>query len=169
MGTEYFRYDVEKIKLDSKDKKILELLYKNSRTPVSEIARKTGIPKDSVLYRVKRLEKLKAVTYITIINPVLMGFPIFKFINLMLHNFNPKREKEFISFITTHPNIIYSAKTSGRYDYTIAISAKSLKHFDEIMKLLRTKFSDIIKDFETVDILEEYKYDYMVDLIDQMQ
>ena len=59
MGTEYFRYDVEKIKLDSKDKKILELLYKNSRTPVSEIARKTGIPKDSVLYRVKRLEKLK--------------------------------------------------------------------------------------------------------------
>src|SRR3989344_3161692 len=145
MGTEYFRYDVEKIKLDSKDKKILELLYKNSRTPVSEIARKTGIPKDSVLYRVKRLEKLKAVTYITIINPV------------------------FIGFITTHPNIIYSAKTSGRYDYTIAISAKSLKHFDEIMKLLRTKFSDIIKDFETVDILEEYKYDYMVDLIDQMQ
>ena len=26
-----------------------------------------------------------------------------------------------------------------------------------------------VRDFETVDILEEYKYDYMVDLIDQMQ
>jgi DNA-binding Lrp family transcriptional regulator len=166
MGREYFNYDVEKVKLDRKDKKILELLYKNSRTPITQIARKTGIPKDSVLYRVKRLRKLEVVRYAAILDPVKIGYPIFKFINLVLYNFDEEREKKFLSFINTHPNITYSAKTSGRYDYTIAICAKNLIHFDKVLKQLRTEFSDMIKDFETVDIIEEYKYDYMIDLIE---
>jgi DNA-binding Lrp family transcriptional regulator len=161
----YFDPATEQVKLDAKDKKILDQLYRNARVPLSDIARKTGIPKDSVLYRVRRLEKLGVVRYVAILNPSKIGHPIFKFVNLILHNFHPKEEERFVSFIKSHPNIIYSAKTSGRYDYTIAICAKSLRHFDEVMKVLRTEYSSIIKDFETVDILEEYKYDYMIDLI----
>ena len=165
MEKQIYTEETDEVKLDSKDKKILKILVENARTPLSVIARKTGIPKDSVLYRVRRLEKLNAVQYVTIINPLRMGYHLFKFVNLILHNFTPDREKKLLSYLLTDPLIIYVAQTSGRYDYTVGIVAKNTKHFGDIMKNLRTKFSDIIKDFESVDILGEYKYDYIVDLI----
>jgi len=47
----------------------------------------------------------------------------------------------------------------------INIAAKNLKQFDEILHSIRMKFSDVIKEYETSSIIQEYKYDHMVDLI----
>ena len=40
-----------------------------------------------------------------------------------------------------------------------------VSEFDEIILSIRMKFSDIIKEYETSSIIQEYKYDYMVDLL----
>lgn len=50
-----------KIKLDSKDIEILKLLQKNSRIPLDEIARILNMPKSTIHYRIKRLEKLGVI------------------------------------------------------------------------------------------------------------
>jgi len=45
------------VKLDKKDKRILTMLDENARYSNSQIARKVGLSKPAVEYRLKRFEK----------------------------------------------------------------------------------------------------------------
>jgi DNA-binding Lrp family transcriptional regulator len=156
----------EKVKLDRKDRKILEILNTNARSSVAEISRKTGIQRDSVLYRIKKMEKQKVIRYYhTLLNPSVIGYPIYSFVNIILSNITSEKEKSFVAYLKTHPNIVYAAKTTGKWDFTICIVAKNLSHFDEILSETRRKFSGIIKDYESSSIIQEYKFDYMVGLV----
>jgi Lrp/AsnC family transcriptional regulator, leucine-responsive regulatory protein len=153
------------IKLDKKDKKILTILTDNARASVSEVARKTGIPRDSVHYRIQRLVRSKVIErFHTYVDPVALGFPVYTFVTFTLNNFDG--EDKFYQFLATHPNIVYVAKTTGKWDCIIAISARTLEHFDEVFRDIRKHYSAIIKDYETSSLIHQYKYDYMVDLIE---
>ena len=166
MSEEYLIDYGNRVKLDQKDKKILKVLNNNARYTVAEISRKTGIQRDSVLYRINKMRKQKVIRFFhTVLNPSVIDHPIYTFVNFTLHNLSEEVEKSFLSFLKSHPNIVYVAKTTGKWDFTINIAAKNLKHFDEIMTQIRMNFSNIIKDYETASIIQEYKYDYMVDLI----
>jgi Lrp/AsnC family transcriptional regulator, leucine-responsive regulatory protein len=156
----------KQVKLDQKDKKILEILNTNARLSIADISRKTGIQRDSVLYRINKMKKQKVIRFFhTTVNPGVLGYPIYSFVNFMLYNLTQDKEKTFRAYLKGHPNIVYVAKTTGKWDFTISVAAKDLKHFDSIMTELRMRFSKIIKDYDTASIIEEYKYDYMVDLI----
>lgn len=152
-------------KLDAKDKKILETIGKNARLSVAGISRKTGIQRDSVLYRIRKMQSQGVIRFFhAVLNPVVMGFPIYSFVNLTLQNLSEEKEKRMIGFMKAHPNIPYIAKTTGKWDFTITVAAKDLKHFDEIMTQLRMRFSDIIRDYDTASIIEEHEYDNMAGL-----
>ena len=153
-------------KLDRKDKKILATIHSNARMPIVEIAKKTGLPKDVVLYRLNKYKKEGLVNFYSFINPTKIGFPIYKYVNISLNNFNSDEIKLFTKYFIDHPNITYSSKTSGNFDFLIAVSAKSLLHFDKILQDIRERFSTIIKDFIIYDIVEEYQLDYCSDLIE---
>ena len=49
------------IKIDLKDRKILNQLDINSRQSLSQIGKKVGLPKNVVAYRIKRLEEKKII------------------------------------------------------------------------------------------------------------
>ena len=154
------------MKLDKKDKKILEVLHDNARASVADISRKTGIQRDSVMYRLQRMQKEKSIRFFhTVLDPTVLGHPIYSFVNLSLHNLSDKKEKSLISFLKAHPNVVYVAKTTGKWDLVLNVAAKDLKHFDGILTEIRTKFPELVNDYDTASIIEEYKYDYMVELI----
>lgn len=154
------------VKLDKKDKEILEAINSNARISIAEISNKTGIQRDSVLYRINKMKKNKVIRFFhTVLDPVVLGYPIYSFVNFVLYNMTKENERLFLSYLKGHPNVVYVAKTTGKWDFTINIAAKDLKHFDEIISGARMKFSKIIKEYETASIIEEHKYDYMVDLI----
>lgn len=154
------------VNLDPKDKKILEALDKNARLSIADISRKTGIQRDSVLYRINKMKKQKVIRFFhTVLDPTVIDYPIYTFVNFVLHNLTGENEKSFLGYLKSYPNVVYVAKTTGKWDFTINIAAKDLKHFDEIITQIRMKFSKIIKEYETASIIQEYKYDYMVDLI----
>ena len=58
---------MNKINLDLKDRKILYELDSNSRQPLSQIAKKVGLSKEVVNYRIRRLEDQKIITHTKII------------------------------------------------------------------------------------------------------
>lgn len=154
------------IKLDQKDKKILEILNLDARASIAKISRKTGIQRDSVLYRINKMKKQKVIRFFhTVLNPTIIKHPVYSFVNFVLFNLSNKDEKAFKGFLTAHPNVVYVAKTTGKWDFTINVAAKDLTHFDNILREIRMKFSNIIKDYETASIIEECKYDNMLDLI----
>lgn len=162
----FFNKICNNMKLDTKDRKILELLNNSGRASVSDISRKTGIPRDSVNYRLQKLIKSKIIKFFhTVLDPLKLGYPVFTYVNFNLHNFDEEKENRFYNYLSRHPNIIYVAKTTGKWDCMITISSKNLEHFDEVLKDIRKNFSDIIKEFDTTSIIKEYKYDYMIGLI----
>jgi DNA-binding Lrp family transcriptional regulator len=166
MDREFMLEPGKKEKLDRKDKAILELMQKNARASVSTISRKTGIPRDSVNYRIKRMEKLKVIRFHhTLINPAKIGYPLYTGVQLKLYNFDDETEKDFVNYLMANPNVVYVSKTSGKWDFMIAICSRDFKQFDDIMRSIRVKFSNIIKDYETSSVIQEYKYDFMYDLI----
>ncbi|MBU0459699.1 MAG: Lrp/AsnC family transcriptional regulator [Nanoarchaeota archaeon] len=155
------------VTLDQKDKKILGALDKNARLSIADISRKTGIQRDSVLYRINKMKKQKVIRFFhTVLDPTVLDHPIYTFVNFILYNLTEENEKSFLGYLKAYPNVVYVAKTTGKWDFTINIAAKNLKHFDEVMTQIRMKFSKIIKEYETASIIQEYKYDYMVDLIE---
>ncbi len=54
-------YILRKIKLDDKDIEILKLLQKNCRMPLEEMAKILNMPKSTIHYRIKRLEKIGVI------------------------------------------------------------------------------------------------------------
>ncbi len=63
-----------KVSQDDTDIQILKTLQRDSRTPLGEIAGKLGVPKSTVHYRLKRLEREKVIEgYYAKINPIKLG------------------------------------------------------------------------------------------------
>ena len=77
------------MKLDKKDKKILELLNDNARLTIAGISRKTGIQRDSVLYRINKLKDSGVIRFFhSVLDPTVLGFPVYTFVNFSLYNLN---------------------------------------------------------------------------------
>ena len=151
---------------DKKDKKIIKALNQDARLSIADLSRKTGIQRDSILYRIKKMQKEKIIRFFHVaIDPTQLGYPIYSFVNLTLFNLTKESEKKLLAHLKSHPNVVYLAKTTGKWDLTLNIVGKSLIHFNEILTEIRMKFSNIIKEYETSSIVEEYKYDNMVELI----
>ena len=154
------------VRLDSKDKKILQELQENCRQTIAEIAKKTKLPRDVVVYRIKRLEQEKVIKqHHSMLDHSKLGYPLYVYVLFSLYNIKPEYEKKFVEFLRSHKNIIYVAKNSGKYDFTIGVCAKDYKQFDDIIREIRQKFANAIKDIEALPTVEEFKYDWMVDLI----
>lgn len=156
----------EKAKLDAKDKKILEQLQKNARSSIADISRTTKLPRDVVVYRIKKLEQSKVIrAHHTLLNPIKLGYPLYVYVLFACYNIKPEEETKFIEFLKSHQNIIYVAKNSGKYDFTIGVCAKDYREFNDVIRAIRQKFTDVIKDIEVLPTIQEYKYDWMIDLI----
>ena len=157
----------EKAKLDSKDKKILEELQLNARQTISSISKKVQLPRDVVKYRIRKLKENKVIKfYHAVINPAKLGYPMYTFVLFALSNFDINKEKEFVNFLKARKNIVTVAKISGHWDIGINVCSTDFKDFDNTMYEIRTNFSVIIKEFQVGSIIDEYKSDYMTDLID---
>ncbi|MBU1198485.1 MAG: Lrp/AsnC family transcriptional regulator [Nanoarchaeota archaeon] len=156
----------EKTKFDSKDKKIIEQLQKNCRQTIAQIAKKTKLPRDVVVYRIKKLEKSNVIrAHHTMLDPIKLGYPLYTWVLFACYNIEPEQEKKLITFLNSNKNIIYVSKCSGKYDFCIGICAKNYKQYDGIIREIRLKFANTIREIESVPTIQEFKYDWMVDLI----
>src|SRR3989344_979352 len=152
----------EKVKLDSKDKKIIEQLQKNCRQTIAEIAKATKLPRDVVVYRIKKLEQNKVIRgHHTFLNPAKLGYPLYSYVFFSCYNLKPDEESKFINYLKGHKNLIYVSKNSGEYDFTIGVCAKDYLEFDEIIREIRQRFIDVIKEIKITPVIQEYKVDYM--------
>ena len=56
--------------IDAKDKKLLRVLFEDGRMSIADLSRKTGLRRDSIARRLKRLRKDRIITaFVPIINP----------------------------------------------------------------------------------------------------
>ena len=127
--------------LDSIDKKIIDILQKNARTPIKDIAKEVFLSSPAVSARIEKLEKSGIVIgYHAQINPFLFGYNIRAFINLEVE---PFQKKDFYAFIQAIPNVIECNCVTGDYSMLISVvfqTTVQLDHFiNELQNFGRTK------------------------------
>lgn len=144
------------IKLDTKDRRILEQLETNVRQSNRQISKKVGLSKDAIAYRINRLEEAKLISgYYTVLNIAKLGLIQFK-IFISLQNTDSKIETEIIDYLKKDENIGWVVSCDGYYNLMAVAWVKSPIAFDEFFIKFLNKYSKYCKQREVVTIPEEY-------------
>lgn len=155
-------YGIEKI--DEIDYKILEILLKNARMKTIDIARKLNLTEIIVRYRIKKLIKKGIIIgFRPFLDVNKLGYEYFK-VHFTLQNITLEKKKEFISYIHQHPNTIYMTELVGGADIETEFQVKNNKEFYNQIKEIRSRFGDIIRNYEFMQYTKEYKFTYLPEM-----
>ena len=133
------------INLDLKDRKILYELDLNSRRSFNEIAKKVGLSKDSVIYRIENLKKEGIIQrYHTIIDTSKLGFISFR-LYLKFQNTTENREQEIINWLKAQKNITWLVSMEGEYDLGMWILVQNTGEMGIFWKNLLRKYGNYIE------------------------
>ena len=122
---------MHKIKLDLKDKKILYQLDLDARQSNTKVAKKVGLSKEVVNYRINKLEKEGVIkSYYTIIDISKLGYFSFR-VYIKLLDATPEKEKELIDFLVQEKRSFFVAETDGPFDIVSGIWVKDIYEFED--------------------------------------
>lgn len=153
------------IKLDRRDRRILYELDKNARQPLSNIAKKVNLSRESVLYRLnKYLEGGIIRNYLAIINMSKIGFTHYK-IYLKLHNMTEKQEQAFIDYLQGNSFISWIASCDGAYSLILGIKARSIIELNSILKSIGNRYNNFIREQEITTIIsaQHFYRNYLIE------
>lgn len=146
------------VQLDQKDWIILKELSKSCREGSLLIAEKIKQSVDSVRYRIKNLEKSGVVKGYTIyLDNSKMGQLRYK-IMIQLKNAEENADSKIIDFAREFSNVVYSVKTFGNWDLEIDLEVSKQEDFLRILREIKNKFSDVIRDYQIIQLSEVHKY-----------
>jgi len=133
------------LKLDLKDRKILYELDANSRLSYHEIAKKVGLSKDSIIYRINKLQEAGIIKqFHTVIDVGKLGSTSFR-LYIKLQNTTPEKEAEIIGFLKNQTTVTWIVSIDGEYDLGMWILSKSIKEANKLWKELLGKYRDFIE------------------------
>ena len=154
----YWMKNSKSEKIDELDSKILRIFADNCRTPIIEIAEKTGVTPKTIISRIKDLENKKIIyDYRISLNLDKLGLKFFKCF-IALKKSSKDELKRFIQYCANHKNIIHLIECVGEWDLEPEFEIESSEKFQESLIEIRNKFNHIIKTIETIDVLEEKSY-----------
>jgi len=151
-------WQTKEFKLDVKDKRILQSITEDCRAPLSQVAKEVALSRDAVDYRIKRLEEDKVITlYYPRINYKLFGYSLY-YLFFLIDEDDQQKKAQFIENIKQHPNVIYLFEYSDRWDMQIALLAKDIQQFDQILQELTNEFSDIIIEKDVLEVVRQHTH-----------
>lgn len=150
-------------KLDTKDRKILYELDLNARQSESEIAKKVGLTRDSVRYRINKLVEEGYINYfMTLLNSMKLGYywfrTFFKFQNLTV-----EKEQEIIDWLKERASWI--TKVEGAWDLNTGVFVKSIYEYRDIINEFLLKYNEYIERYDVAIVTRMWHYhrDYLMD------
>lgn len=150
----YIPNNTMQIKLDLKDKKILTILDEDARLSNSQIAKRVGLSKPAVEYRLRRFEKNNVVfRYYAVIDFTKLGYfhykLYFKFQDATLED-----ELKIIDYWKKENNSIWVAQIRGRWDLAVSVLAKANFEFGETVSRFMDQYANFVLEKDV--LLTEY-------------
>ena len=128
--------------LNIKDRKILYQLDINSRQSLSQIGKKVGLHKNSVDYRIKRLEKLGIIKgYYTVIDSFKLGYEVLKFYINYQYTDN-KIEKEIIDYFVKCKYAWAVHSVDGWFDLDVILWIRNRNKFYNFWEEALNRYGD---------------------------
>ena len=141
-----FIYGLNMSKIDVKDRKILYELDVNARQSFSKIAKKVGLSKSSVSYRINRLENEGVIqNFYTFIDGIRLGYIVLRL--YIIYQYTTKEtEKEIIEYFLKNKATVAIYSIDGRYDLEIIFWIKDINQFYNIWNDTLKRYSDYFQD-----------------------
>jgi len=156
---------INKINIDKIDIEIITELEQDASISIARLSYKIGLSYNAISNRMKRLHQMNVFTSIF---PLIKNIPLgLEWHNLFLDIDFPdeKKEKEFLTYIITHPYIMYYMKLIGTYNYKITILSKNTMHLNEILIDIRNRFADYIEEYESILVFHYHYSIFITDII----
>lgn len=159
------------MELDLKDRKILFELDLDARQPLSDLAKKVGLSKQVVSYRINNLVKNNVIEgFYSILNIAKLGYMycrlFFKF-----HNASAEKQKEIIEYGINHPKIGWIAELDGDWDLALVAWARDILEVREIIDEIDSKFGEYFqKKYSTIAThVHHFQHKFLMDKRDSRE
>jgi DNA-binding Lrp family transcriptional regulator len=159
----YCSSDEEKINLDKVDFLIISTIANNANMTLQEISKSTGIKPDTVKNRIINLIKKNAIlAFRASINISYLKFHGHIAYFRLYPNITEEQRSKFENYFKHQDFTSFGSEVANSdYDFMIYIFAKDPLDFNRIINEIRSNFSNIIEDYETVLILMDYKFTFL--------
>lgn len=154
-----------KMTIDDTDKKILFELDRGARRSVKDIAKKLGLKRDTVAYRIKQLEKNEVINgYYTIIDYSKLGYVLAR-LYIKLQKTTPQLEEEAINHLMKEKSSLTIYQTEGTYDIAAGFLVKKIEDFKKVLLRFQEKYQKYVNHYETAIFYEfrHYFKNYLVE------
>jgi len=149
----------KQIELDDIDIQLLKIIAGNARLPTIEIAKELNTTTMVVSHRIRKMIKKGVIQgFKTNLDYIKLGYQNFK---VDIHLKDYKDIKDIIKYITQNPHLYYINKTAGHADLEIEFYVKTINDLHQIMMDLVTKYPGEIKYYNTFNILNFIKRQFM--------
>ncbi|MFA6461420.1 MAG: winged helix-turn-helix transcriptional regulator [Candidatus Woesearchaeota archaeon] len=155
--------DTKPLKLtdfDDIDLKILRILSKNARKPITEIAKELNITLKITTNRIKKLLNSGVIkSFRLVLNYELLGINFYKTI-IYLKNPEERRVVSLLTKLHSNPHLVHNLKVIGDWDLEPEFEYEKETDFLKMLQELQNQFSDVIQSIKVIDVLKEYKYTF---------
>lgn len=152
--------EIKTINLDLKDRKLLYEIDFHARDPYSKLAKRVGLSKQGVEYKINNLIKKGVIKgFYPVINVPKLGY-IYCRLLLTLQNVTEKEKNKIINFLKENKKVFWLFDMQGSFDLLMVIWAKNISDFKEFIEDLEAKYGSYIKSkIETIatDVIH-YRY-----------
>ena len=139
--------------LDEIDKKILDFLVENTRTPFTEIAKQMNVSAGTIHVRVKKMEDAGIILGSSlVINYKKLNYNFTTYVGILLSKSN--KTQEVLKILEGIPNVTELSVTSGKYNIFCKIRAKDtddakriIYQINDIEEVMRTESMISIEEY----------------------
>ncbi|MBI1970513.1 Lrp/AsnC family transcriptional regulator, partial [Candidatus Woesearchaeota archaeon] len=140
------------IKLDAKDKEIINILTINSRTPLSQIAKALQTSPEVINYHYQQLRQKRIITdTFTIIDANLLG--IYRYcLYLQFHAIPHTKMREIINNFLNNKHINWVIETGGKWEVVLMIETIHLHKYEDILDSIISPIKEYLNDYMVVAV-----------------
>jgi Lrp/AsnC family transcriptional regulator len=145
------------VKLDSIDKRLLEILQTNAEVPVAELAAQVHLSPTPCWRRVQRLKEAGVITkQVALVDPRKVNVGVTVFVAVRTSQHTPKWFNTFRAVVQAIPEVVEFYRMSGDVDYLLRIVVPDIAAYDTVYQRLinGTALSDVSSSFA----MEELKF-----------
>ncbi len=122
------------MELDAKDRQILELLQRDAKKTIKEIASETQLSTTPVYERIKRLEKRGYIKrYSALLDRYMLDRSLMAFCNISLNAHQKSFLEKFERDVIQLPEVISCYHIAGMYDYLVVVLVSDMETYHQFV------------------------------------
>ena len=150
------------IKLDSIDKKILEILQKDGNITNAQLAKEIGLSPAPTLERVKKLEQAKLIkSYHAKLDTANLGLGVTTFLLITLSSHKINQINTFVEKITTLDEVMECYHITGSGDFLVKILVEDIATYHKLILEKLTQIEEV-GNMSSMIVLYNYKDDAII-------